>query len=79
MYDVIVATDRRGAGVGRELMAAVVGHSDLVDLNLELTCREGLVPFYADCGFEEYDVTVDVGSGEEPLVTMMYWRQRPDE
>lgn len=79
VYDVIVAAGRRGEGLGRELMGAVVDHPALADMNLELSCREGLIPFYEACGFEEHGLTVEAADGEEALVTMAYWRERPDD
>jgi len=74
VYDVIVAADRRGEGVGRTLMEAVTGHPDLQELSgLSLLCRRGLVPYYESVGFELYDGEVDVPEGTtEELVRMTY-------
>jgi predicted GNAT family N-acyltransferase len=52
VFDVIVDEDHRGAGVGEDLIAAVVTHPPLADLHLTLLAREGLIPFYESCGFE---------------------------
>jgi len=58
--NVIVHADRRGEGLGEELLAALVTHPPLSGVDLELLSREGLVPFYETCGFE------DVGAIEHP-------------
>jgi predicted N-acetyltransferase YhbS len=53
VYDVIVATDRRGEGLGETLMNAVVSHPDLQRVpGLSLLCRRGLVGYYESVGFE---------------------------
>lgn len=63
VFDVIVASDRRGEGVGQHLLAAVVDHPDLADVDPTLMCREGLVGFYAQCGFDPYPESVAVPEG----------------
>ena len=75
IYDVIVAKSRRGEGFGERLMNAVIEHPDLISTNLTLNCREGLVPFYEWCGFEEHDVTTEIAGSEEGFVRMTYWRE----
>lgn len=71
VYDVVVAADRRREGIGRRLMAAVVDHDHLAGLQvLDLRCREGLVPFYQEVGFEVHDPTLAVDGGEEEFVKM---------
>jgi predicted GNAT family N-acyltransferase len=72
VYDVIVAADRRGEGLGERLLRAVVDHPDLGELpGLSLGCREGLVPFYESLGFEVFDREMDVPEGgTEDLVRM---------
>lgn len=79
VYDVIVAESRRGEGLGARLMETVIEHSDLDGLNLQLDCREGLVPFYERCGFEEHDVTTEIAGFEEGFAPMVHWRagERP--
>jgi predicted GNAT family N-acyltransferase len=77
VYDVIVDESRRGEGLGRRVMDAVVGHPDLQDVDLSLHCREGLVPFYEDCGFELHDRDVEVLDGE--TVTYRTMRYERDE
>lgn len=52
VYDVIVTEERRGEGLGRQLLEAIVDHPDLAALRgIALLSREGLVPFYESCGF----------------------------
>lgn len=72
VFDVIVAADRRGEGVGETLLRAVVDHPDLRDVDgLSLTCRRGLVPFYETVGFEPFDPEIEVPEGgTEELVRM---------
>lgn len=72
VYDVIVATDRRGEGFGETLLDAVVDHPDLQStVGLSLLCRRGLVPFYESVGFELMEPRIDVPEGEsEDLVRM---------
>ena len=74
VYDVIVAADRRGEGLGDRLLAAVRDHPALQDCpGLSLLCREGLVPFYESVGFETYDDLVEHPGGDpEPLVRMTH-------
>lgn len=73
IYDVIVAETRRGEGLGRELMRAIVTHPALSSLSaMTLDCREGLVSFYEECGFESHKMEVDSQDGPEELVPMIY-------
>ena len=76
VYDVVVARDRRGDGVGRELVESVVDDDRLEDVNPVLLCREGLVPFYESVGFERYPESVAVPDddvdGEQPLATLIH-------
>jgi predicted GNAT family N-acyltransferase len=75
VYDVIVAADRRGEGLGRRLMAEIAAQPALSEMaydHLELVCREGLVPFYESCGFERFDATVEVDGRKEEYVKMNY-------
>lgn len=74
IYDVIVAADRRGEGLGATLLRAVRDHPDLQGLpGLTLYCRAGLVPFYSAVGFEVFDRDIDVPEGgTEELVRMTY-------
>jgi len=75
VYDVIVAEDRRGEGFGEELMAAVRDHPRLQDVSPSLLAREGLVPFYEDCGFEVMDEAIDHPEGDpEPLSWLLHPR-----
>ena len=74
VFDVIVAADRRGEGVGETLLDAVVDHPDLQSVpGLSLLCRDGLVPFYESVGFERFERDMDVPEGgTEELVRMTY-------
>lgn len=74
IYDVIVAADERGGGLGREFMAAVLDHESIDGLEPALLCREGLIPFYEACGFERIEQTTDIAGEEEPFVRMRYYR-----
>lgn len=52
VFDVIVAPDYRGLGIGDRLLSAIVAHPALSDVeHLELYCRDELVPFYERWGF----------------------------
>ena len=76
VYDVIVTEARRGDGLGAELMATVRNHPRLQDVNPALLAREGLVPFYEDCGFEVMDDAVEHPDGDpEPLSWLVYSRE----
>ena len=74
VFDVIVAADRRGEGVGATLLEAVIDHPDLRAVDgLSLLCRKGLVPFYESVGFELFDPDIDIPEGgTEELVRMTY-------
>jgi predicted GNAT family N-acyltransferase len=78
VYDVIVADDRRGDGLGEELMKAVREHPRLQDVSPALLAREGLVPFSEQCGFEVMDEAVEHPDGDpEPLSWLVH--RRDDE
>lgn len=52
VFDVIVASDKRGKKLGMILMNAVIAHPDLKTIeSLELHCLPELEPFYAKWGF----------------------------
>lgn len=78
VYDVIVAENRRGEGLGRQLLEAVTDHPDLPNLRgISLLSREGLVPFYESCGFTVADEAVAHPDGPpEPLRWLRYRRER---
>ncbi len=60
IYDVIVAEDRRGEGLGKQLLQELVEHPDLQDVDtLHLDCQVDLVPFYEKAGFEVRDLESD--------------------
>lgn len=74
VFDVIVAAEHRGEGVGKTLMTAVVDHPDLQHVDgLSLLCRQGLVPYYETIGFELFDPEIEIPEGgTEELVRMTY-------
>ncbi|MFC7082234.1 GNAT family N-acetyltransferase [Halorussus caseinilyticus] len=74
VFDVIVAADRRGDGLGETLMEALTDHPDLQSVpGLSLLCREGLVPFYESVGFEVFGPEYEIPEGgTEELVRMTY-------
>lgn len=56
IFDVIVATDHRGRGLGRRVVDAVLSHPAVKDVELvELYCKPELVPFYRRLGFRAPD------------------------
>ncbi|WP_342708175.1 GNAT family N-acetyltransferase [Natrinema salaciae] len=74
VFDVIVAADRRGQGVGEILLEAVVDHPGLQDVvGLSLLCRRGLIPYYETVGFERFDPETEIPEGgTEEMVRMTY-------
>jgi predicted GNAT family N-acyltransferase len=57
LYDVIVAPTRRGEGLGRLIMQAVVAHPKLKEVELiDLTCKPEMASMYEKWGF-----TTDLG------------------
>lgn len=52
LASLVVAPDRRGEGIGREMVAYLQRQTTPP---LWLVCRSTLVPFYQHCGFEEVD------------------------
>lgn len=80
VYDVVVAAERRGEGLGRQVMDAVIEHPDLQDLDrLSLFCRDGLELFYEECGFARASMRAPIPErdGEErELIRMVYERER---
>ena len=63
VYDVIIAESRRGEGLGRQVMNVVADHPELQEVTLTLHCREGLVPFYDQCGYVLHDRDVEMSDG----------------
>jgi predicted GNAT family N-acyltransferase len=83
IYDVIVAKKYRGDGLGQQLMGSIVDHHALSSLStLTLDCRDGLIPFYEDCGFERNEMEAVIleereqerERRREDLVPMVYHR-----
>jgi GNAT superfamily N-acetyltransferase len=75
VYDVIVAEDRRGDGLGADLMEAIRDHPRLQDVAPSLLAREGLIEFYESCGFEVMDEAIEHPDGDpEPLSWLLHER-----
>jgi predicted GNAT family N-acyltransferase len=56
IFDVIVAADQRGRGLGRWVVDRVLEHPEVKSVELvELYCRPELVPFYERMGFSSPD------------------------
>jgi GNAT superfamily N-acetyltransferase len=54
VYDVIVAPDWQGRGLGRVLMDALLAHPRLAAVEMiELSCQREMVPFYRRWGFTD--------------------------
>lgn len=52
IFDVIVNPEYRGAGIGKLLINAILGHPRILPvLHVELYCRQDMVPYYQQCGF----------------------------
>lgn len=76
VFDVIVAADRRGEGIGETLMNAVVDHPALENVSLSLRCRRGLIPYYESVGFELFDPETEIPEGgTEEMVLMTHERE----
>lgn len=55
LYDVVVAADHRGSGLGRRLMEAVAAHPKLQRVEvIWLCCLPELIPFYEQWGFSVF-------------------------
>ncbi len=53
IFDVIVAPDQRGKGLGAQLMETVLSHPKLTDVqHFELYCRHEMSAFYERWGFK---------------------------
>jgi predicted GNAT family N-acyltransferase len=74
VFDVIVHADRRGEGLGEQLLAVVVTHPPLADVSPTLLAREGLVPFYEACGFEQQG-GIDHPDGEPEQLRFLAYRR----
>lgn len=52
VYDVIVAEDYRGQGIGRQLMETVIAHPQLQQVEyIDLNCVPDMMPFYSKFDF----------------------------
>jgi GNAT superfamily N-acetyltransferase len=82
IYDVIVAERHRGNDLGQKLTESIIEHPALNSTShMTLDCREGLIPFYEDCGFERHETEVvlreesDESEKREDLVRMVYQQE----
>jgi predicted GNAT family N-acyltransferase len=54
IFDVIVAADYRGQGLGLSLIEQIVSHSELSQVEcIQLCCLPEMLPFYQKIGFEQ--------------------------
>jgi len=68
ILDVIVSEDRRGSGLGKDLMDAILAHPALAGVqHFELYCRAEMGPFYGLWGFSK-----DLGD-----LQLMRWSRQP--
>ncbi|WP_330632653.1 GNAT family N-acetyltransferase [Halocatena halophila] len=74
VFDIIVHADRRGAGLGEQLVAEILDRLEPTPLErITLYCRDGLEPFYEAVGFERAEKTIAIPEGgQERLLTMYY-------
>lgn len=73
VFDVIVAEGHRNNGFGRTLMESIIEHPALDSLSiLTLDCRERLIPFYEDCGFNRQEKEYTIDGRTEELVGMAF-------
>jgi predicted GNAT family N-acyltransferase len=75
VYDVVVSETRRRGGLGTRLIEEVVDHPPIESVDLYLGSRDGLVPFYENCGFEMRAMTIELEDRDEDLHSMMYRRR----
>lgn len=78
VYDVVVHGGRRGEGLGRTLVEAVVDHPRLGDVSPSLLAREGVTGFYEACGFEDPN-PVPRPDGEPEALSWLSYRRADGE
>ncbi|MFB6296268.1 MAG: GNAT family N-acetyltransferase [Halobacteriales archaeon] len=74
VFDVIVHADRRGEGLGTELLGALVSHPPLSGVDVSLLARAGLVGFYESCGFEPAGA-IEHPEGEPERLRLLTYRR----
>jgi len=53
LYDVIVDSNHRNQGIGKELLTRMIRHCDEIGVQkIHLWPAKGLIPYYKDLGFE---------------------------
>ncbi len=62
VYDVIVENQYRGKGIGDLLIASIMEHPKLMNIeNIELVCTKEMIPFYKKFGFsDDYGASVSM-------------------
>lgn len=54
IFDVMIAEQHRGKGLGKMIMDAIIAHPKLRNIkNFELTCSPDMMPFYERFGFSD--------------------------
>jgi GNAT superfamily N-acetyltransferase len=71
----VVSETRRRGGLGTRLIEEVVDHPPIESVDLYLGSRDGLVPFYENCGFEMRAMTIELEDRDEDLHSMVYRRR----
>jgi predicted GNAT family N-acyltransferase len=72
LYDVVVAEPRRDEGISTTLLKTICARPKLKDTFLAVTCREDLVAFYKQAGFEPYPSPVERPDGPAELMRHLY-------
>lgn len=79
IYDVIVNKAYRDEGVGKRVVRSVVQHPPLTDVDqVTLVARDGLIPFYRQCGFKRHPMEIEV-DGETESFNRMVLDETPTE
>jgi len=54
IFDVIVSTDYRGQGIGKQIIHRIINHKSLHKVSsFELYCPDNMIPFYQSLGFDK--------------------------
>lgn len=72
IYDVIVQEEYRRDGFGERLMESVVHLPPLANVSqITLVARDGLVPFYEECGFTVHPMEIEIDGEAEDFNRMV--------